>query len=170
MQHALHPLGFCECGRPIEFKNAVGAGSHREISCVCRRRHDVELGGTGWTVVAQLTPERSVPLAGFSNELRQAADSERFWFKYPLRGAVPLPVHILFSRSAKRAEVKGADLKVFAVDGVRIPTEARRQWIAWWHARRAASRERGPSLVVPSRIGRLPAALPLRRAAVLPTR
>ena len=167
MQHALHPLGFCECGRPIEFKHARGSGAHREVACACSRRHDVELNDRGWSVVAELTPERSVPLSGFARDLRDAEDAERFWFPFALRGAVALPVHILFSRSAKRAQVKAADLKVFEVEGVSLPTDARRRWIGWWQARRPVSRSRGPSLVVPSRIGRLPTALLQRRAAAV---
>lgn len=169
MEHANHPLGYCECGRTIEFKHAVGSGAQREVPCECRRRHDVELGATGWTVVAELTPERSVPISGFSNELRHAPDAERFWFQFALRGTVALPVHIIFSPSAKVAEVKSADLKVFHVEGVRSPTDARRRWIAWWQARRP-SRSRGPSPLVPSRVGRLPVALPGRRSSALQAR
>jgi hypothetical protein len=169
MQHAHHPLGYCECGRAIEFKNAAGSGSHREVVCECRRRHDVELGSAGWATVAQLTPERSLPISGFSTELRRAPDSERFWFHFPLRGTVSLPVHILFSPGAKVAEVKSADLKVFHVEGVRSPTDARRKWIAWWQAR-SSSRSGGPSLLVPSRVGRLPVMLPGRRSPALQTR
>jgi hypothetical protein len=169
MQHLHHPLGYCECGRPVEFKQAAGSGAHREVSCACRRRHDVELGASGWTVVAELTPEQSVPLSGFSTELRHAADAERFWFSYALRGGAALPVHILFSCSAKAAEVRAADLKVFHVDGVRLPTEARRRWIAWWQDRRP-SRSRGPSPVVPSRVGRLPVMHVARRPETHPAR
>lgn len=137
----------------MEFRQPAGSGAHRELSCSCGRRHDVEYGPNGWVAVAQLTPERSLPLSGFSVPLRQTADAERFRFTFPLHGDAELPVHILFSRSEGRAEVKAADLKVFAVDGVRLPTEARRRWIAWWRERRPAM---GSFFPPPRRVGRLP--------------
>jgi hypothetical protein len=170
MYHLRHPLGFCDCGQAIEFRHAAGSGSHREISCACGRRHDVELGVGGWTVVAQVTPERSLPLSGFSTALRHSPDAERFWFLFSLRGDVAMPAHILFSPSARKAEIKAGDLKVFAVDGVRLPTEARRRWITWWQARRPASRNRGLSFQAPCRVGRLPAALVQRRPPGLSVR
>jgi len=154
------PVGHCECGRTVEFERPAGSGSHREISCQCGRRHDVEYGSSGWVAVAQLTPERSLPLSGFSIPLRQASDSERFRFTFPLHGDAELPVHILFSRSEGRAEVKAADMKVFAVDGVRLPTDARRRWISWWRSHRPAM---GTFFPPPRRIGRLPAPRPARR-------
>jgi hypothetical protein len=153
MQHLHGPIGLCECGRPVEFRNAAGSGAHREVSCACGRRHDVEYGRGGWVAVAQLTPERSLPLWGFSVPLRQTPDAERFRFSFPLHGDAELPVHILFSRSEGRAEVKAADLKVFTVDGVRLPTDARRRWIAWWRERRP---DVGSFFPPPRRVGRLP--------------
>jgi hypothetical protein len=153
MQHLNGPVGFCECGRPVEFRQAAGSGSHREITCECGRRHDVEYGSTGWVAVAQLTPERSLPLSGFSIPLRQTPDAERFRFSFPLHGEAELPVHILFSRSEGRAEVKSADLKVFTVEGVRLPTDARRKWISWWRDRRPSMASSFPP---PRRVGRLP--------------
>jgi len=157
------PVGYCECGRPVEFEGPKGSGAHREITCKCGRRHDVELGSAGWVAVAQLTPERSLPLSGFSIPLRQTPDAERFRFTFPLHGDAELPVHILFSRSEGRAEVKAADLKVFAVDGVRLPTDARRRWISWWRERRPAMARFFPP---PRRVGRLPVPRPTRRPAL----
>lgn len=154
------PVGYCECGRPVEFEKPAGSGTHREIACPCGRRHDVEYGATGWVAVAQLTPERSLPLSGFSIPLRQTADAERFRFTFPLHGDAELPVHILFSRSEGRAEIKAADMKVFAVHGVRLPTDARRQWIHWWQARRPSM---GAFFPPPRRIGRLPVPRQTRR-------
>jgi hypothetical protein len=132
---------------------------------VCGRLHDAELVTGGWSAVAQLTPEGSVPVAGFSRELRAAPDAERFWFSFPLRGDVALPVHILFSRAARTAEVKAADLKVHCIDGVDRATDARRQWIAWWQSTHRPHRSRGPSPLVPRRVGRLPVILRERRPA-----
>lgn len=165
MQHLHGPVGFCECGRPVEFRQTVGAGPHREASCSCGRVHDLELGARGWSAVAQLTPERSVPLSGFSKELRQAPDAERYWFLFPLQGEVALPVHLVMSRSAKKAEVKAADLKVFTVERVSLPTDVRRRWIAWWRSHRPAHRSgRGSSFSPPRRIGRLPVGFLAARA------
>jgi hypothetical protein len=169
MHHAFS-LGHCECGSLLEFRDASGAGSHREVACGCGRRHEVELGAGGWALVAQLTPERSVPLSGFSDELRHAPDAERYWFTFALRGEIPLPVHVLFSPSAQRAEVKAADLKVFPVSGVSRPTEARRRWIAWWQERQPAPRSRVAAFSAPRRVGRLPARLLGGPAAPAPVR
>ncbi|HYX19387.1 MAG TPA: hypothetical protein VFA98_00895 [Thermoanaerobaculia bacterium] len=167
MQHLHGPIGFCECGRPVVFRQADGSGVHREIACECGRRHDVEYGSTGWVAVAQLTPERSLPLSGFSIPLRQKADAERFRFSFPLHGDAELPVHILFSRSEGRAEVKAADLKVFSVHGVRRPTDARRRWIAWWREGRPSM---GAVFPPPRRVGRLPVPRTARRPALAPAR
>ena len=157
------PVGHCECERPVEFRDPAGSGMHREVTCACGRRHDVEYGAGGWAAVAQLTPERSLPLSGFSVALRQKPDAERFRFTFPLHGDAELPVHILFSRSEGRAEVKAADLKVFAVQGVDLPTDARRRWIAWWGERRPPM---GSFFPPPRRVGRLPVMRPVRRPAL----
>jgi hypothetical protein len=108
----------------------------------------------GWSCLAELNPEGSLPLSGFSVELRRAPDAERFWFRHSVHGEVPLPVHVLVSRSAARAEVKSGAQKVFAIDRAVTPTEARRLWIEWWRRRPEALRS--PSVCVPSRIGRWP--------------
>ena len=165
MQHLHGPIGHCECGRAIEFRSVSGSGPHREVACVCGRIHELELGARGWSAVAQLTPERSVPLSGFSRELRHAPDAERYWFSHALHGEVSLPVHVLWSRSARRAEVKAADLKVFAIEGVDSPTEARRRWIAWWRRPKAEASDAGRGFVAPRRVGRLPVARLVRHAA-----
>jgi hypothetical protein len=161
-------VGLCDCGKPLEFVDAAGSGPHREVRCGCGRLHDVELLAAGWSSVAQLTPERSVPIAGFSREMRGAADAQRFWFSFPLRGDVALPVHILFSAQTHTAEVKAADLKAQHFGGVTLPTDARRLWIGWWQSTRRPHRSRGPSPLVPRRVGRLPVALLQRRPAPSP--
>jgi len=132
------PVGQCECGRAIEFQKPAGSGTHREVACECGRRHDVEYGVRGWVAVAQLTPEGSLPLSGFSIPLRQTE----------------------VSRSEARAEVKAADMKVFAVQGVRLPTDARRRWISWWREHRPSM---GAFFPPPRRIGRLPVPRAARR-------
>jgi hypothetical protein len=143
----------CECGREIP-PPPPGTGDHAEHACACRRRHDLARLATGWACAAELNPEGSVPLAGFSRELRAAPDAERFWFRHSIAGEVPLPVHVLVSRSAARAEVKSGAQKVFAIDHAVTPTEARRLWISWWRARPRA--ESPGRVCVPSRVGRWP--------------
>jgi hypothetical protein len=98
-----------------------------------------------------LQPEKSVPLTGFSRELRLADDVERYWFSFALRGDVQMPVHIVFSRSERAAEVKAADLKVYRVSGVSSACEARERWVAWWRMG-----HRPASFRIPRRTGRLP--------------
>jgi hypothetical protein len=165
-----HPVGRCDCSRELELGHAAGRGSQREIACVCGRRHEIEHGRAGWTVGAALTPEGSLPLSGFSRELRQAGDAERYWFSFPLRGEIALPVHVLFSRASRRAQVKAADLKVFEVEGVTLPTEARRRWIAWWQARAPKATQGFRAMTAPRRVGRLPALAPRRRIVALALR
>jgi len=75
-----------------------------------------------------LTPEGSVPLRGFSRELRSEPDVERFWFLHPIGGAT-LPVHVVFSPALHVAEIKAADMKALRLEGVASPSEARRLWI-----------------------------------------
>jgi len=69
-----------------------------------------------------------VPVEGFSRQLRLEPDVERFWFLQTIVGA-RLPVHVVFSRSSKIAEVKAADLKVVRLSGVESVSEARRLWV-----------------------------------------
>lgn len=101
---------------------------------------------------APLIPQRSVPVSGFSRELRLAEDVERYWFPFALRGEVAWPVHVVFSPSLERAEIKTADLKVFAIGGVSSACEAQRRWIAWWRRGRPAA----PRFAPPRRTGRYP--------------
>jgi hypothetical protein len=79
-----------------------------------------------------LRPEGSVPISGFSRELRLAPSVERYRFSFALRGEVALPVHLVFSPSERVAEIKAADLKTYRVEDVGSPCEARERWIAWW--------------------------------------
>ena len=110
-----------------------------------------------------LHPERSVPVTGFSHALRGAGDVERYRFAYPLRGEVPLPVHLVFSASERAAEIKAADLKAYRVEGVRSACEARQRWIAWWQTKtRHPAR---PSLSIPRRTGRAPRPFPVAPAS-----
>jgi hypothetical protein len=100
---------------------------------------------------APLQREKSVPVTGFSRELRLADDVERYRFSFALRGDVQMPVHIVFSRSERAAEVKAADLMVYRVSSVSSACEARERWVAWWRMG-----HRPGSFNVPRRTGRLP--------------
>jgi hypothetical protein len=156
MNEESEPIGRCECGRPLVLADPDPSNPEREIACGCGRKHDVGLAEGRWLPLAQLTPERSLPLSGFSRELRHAEDAQRYWFPYALKGSVELPVHILFSPSAREAEVKAADLKAYRIANVTLATQARRAWVAWWRTMERAPRSRGPSPLVPRRVGRLP--------------
>jgi hypothetical protein len=132
----------CLCGkRFVTLESAHGHG-HREVLCSCRRRAACASEGGGWVVQAVLTPEGSVPLQGFSRELRAEPDVERFWFLHSIGGAT-LPVHVVFSPALHVAEVKAADMKALRLDGVASPSEARRMWIEQREPSRA---EKRPSL------------------------
>ncbi len=97
-----------------------------------------------------LVSEGSVPVSGFSRELRGAEDVERYRFAFALRSEASMPVHIVFSASLGAAEVKTGDMKALRFSDVRSAEEARDRWIAWW--------ERGgrPAFVGPRRTGRHP--------------
>ncbi len=107
----------------------------------------------GPEIDAELVAERSVPVSGFSRELRAAEDVERFRFSYALAGEASMPVHVVFSASLRAAEVKAGDMKALRFSDVASADEARERWIAW--RRCAAGR---PTFVGPRRTGRHPVA------------
>jgi hypothetical protein len=100
-----------------------------------------------------LQPERSVPVSGFSRELRLAEGVQRYWFSFALRGEIPLPVHLVFSPGERAAEIKAADLKAYRVEGVDSPCVARERWLAWWKTSRPRSAR---VFTGPRRTGRSP--------------
>jgi len=100
---------------------------------------------------APLIPEGSVPLSGFSRELRASDDAERYRFTYSLQGGPDWPVHVVFSQSAGRAEIKAGDLKVQVLEGVESACQAKRRWIEWWRRGRTAA-----AFQAPRRTGRVP--------------
>jgi hypothetical protein len=83
-----------------------------------------------------LEQERSVPVSGFSRELRSAEDVERWRFDFALAGAALYPVHVVFSASLRTAEVKAGDLKAFHLADVESVEEARKRWVDWWRGGR----------------------------------
>lgn len=118
----------CMCGRRFLALESAHGDRHREVRCSCGRRAAYTAEGDGWDLQAVLTPEGSVPLQGFSRELRAEPDVERFWFLHPIGGAT-LPVHVVFSPGRREAEVKAADMKALHLRDVSSPSEARRLWI-----------------------------------------
>ena len=102
-----------------------------------------------------LERERSVPVSGFSRELRSAEDVQRYRFAFALSGAVLSPVHVVFSASRRTAEVKAGDLKAFLVSDVDSVEEARQRWASWW-----LSGRRRPVFQTPRRTGNFPIARP----------
>jgi len=93
---------------------------------------------------AVLLAERSVPVSGFSLELRQAGDVQRYRFYFALLGDAEIPVHVVFSAALHRAEVKAGDLKALEIPGVDSACDAQRHWIAWWQSSRTRPRFRAP--------------------------
>ncbi len=127
----------CVCGRRLPSPSGARGRAHREVLCACGRRAVYAPSGSDWALQALLTPERSVPVGGFSRALRLEPDVERYWFLHAI-GSATLPVHIVFSPALRVAEVKAADLKVLHLEDVVSAAEARRVWVE----RRESSRRR----------------------------
>src|ERR1700730_17828597 len=120
---------FCVCGRALVRETPGQSGERIEFQCGCRRLYDFEFRETGWFPVSDaITPEERQPLAGFSTDLRMSEDCRRYYFLHPVAGR-RLPVHILFSPSAHRAEVKTGDMKALEISPVHSVVDARRRWI-----------------------------------------
>ena len=91
-----------------------------------------------------LERERSVPVSGFSRELRSAEDVERWRFDLALAGAALSPVHVVFSATLRTAEVIAGDVKAFHLADVESVEDARRRWVDWWRAGRRRLRFQPP--------------------------
>lgn len=128
----------CPCGARVEsaLRDAWSTTGEIELRCRCGRRLEVEAGEAGWTLRGELVPEGSVPVEGFSRELRGAPDVERFWFEARDDAHRRVPVHIVFSPSAGVAEVKHSAVKPLRLTGIARPTEARRAWMTAYATRR----------------------------------
>src|SRR5580765_1333286 len=137
----------CLCGRRFAAPESASGHGHRPPRCSCGRRAAFAREGDGWVLQAALTPEGSVPLQGFSRELRAEPNVERFWFLHPI-GRATLPVHIVFCPALQVAEVKAADMKVLRLAGVASPSEARRIWV---EQREPSRRENRPRFRSPRR-------------------
>jgi len=122
----------CNCGLSIEEPpDAVDSGSWAEAACRCGRRLDLERVAGHWMVRGELVPEGSVPLEGFSRELRLQEDTQRFWFHDLDRAGRRSNVHVVFSPSDRVAEVKRGDVRALRLSNVASPSEARRRWLEW---------------------------------------
>jgi len=119
----------CVCGRPLACEETGQPGEKREFQCACGRLYDFEFRERGWTPTSDaITPEARTPLSGFSLELKMREDCRRYYFLHMVAGH-RLPVHIVFSPSAERAQIKAADMKPLEIAPVRSVVEARRRWI-----------------------------------------
>ena len=119
----------CVCGRPLVCEATGQPGEKREHQCACGTLYDFEFREKGWAPTSgAITPEARQPLSGFSLELKTREDCRRYYFLHTVAGH-RLPVHIVFSPSARRAQVKAADMKPLEIAQVRSAVEARRRWI-----------------------------------------
>ncbi len=116
------------------------AGGTADVTCSCGRVLDLERFGETWLIRGDLVPERSVPVGGFSRELRQQLDAERWWFEIQDMARRRTIVHIVFSPGLGVAEVKPSDLKPLRLTGMTSAAEARRRWIDWFEAGPRAGR------------------------------
>jgi len=124
----------CPCGKPAA-DVPLAPGDTREISCSCGRKFELALDLSGRATRSEpLVPEARQPLAGFSPALKLREDCERYHFSHAISGH-RLPVHVLFSPSAKEAEVKTGDRKALRFSPVRSALDAQRLWIAWFDSR-----------------------------------
>jgi hypothetical protein len=127
--------GSCPCGRVIAYPDSEAGPvsslpASAEIACSCGRRLDLECAGEGWRLEGVLVREGSVPVTGFSRDLRLAPDAERFWFESVDGLGRKTLVHIVFSLSRGTAEIKQGDAKPLTVSGISHPSQARRHWLA----------------------------------------
>jgi len=131
----------CVCGRLLELERNDRAAV--DLACLCERRIEVRRAGGSWLIAAMLAPERSVPISGFSRELRLDPRAQRFYFSHSIGGS-EIPVHIVYSESLRVAEVKAAGMKVSALVEVDGPLDARRRWVERFEALRRHSKP-GPN-------------------------
>ncbi|MEO8431767.1 MAG: hypothetical protein ABI592_09690 [Acidobacteriota bacterium] len=129
----------CACGRPISPPVDAGTQDLVEVACACGRLIELRRSFDSWTVDGELHPEGSVPVGGFSRELRLQPDVERFWFPVNAAGG-RLNVHLVFSAEMRSAEAKPSDMKAFRIAPVANASEARRKWLLWWESHPRASR------------------------------
>jgi len=128
----------CACGETLAVREEAAGREETNLLCSCGRRLELRREKGAWAIAASLTPERSVPISGFSREIREDPDAERFFFSHSIGGA-PMPVHIVYLASSRAAEVKAAGMKVTRFPEVDGPLEARRRWVARFESLRRSS-------------------------------
>jgi hypothetical protein len=128
----------CACGQRLAVPEEAAGREETDLLCSCGRRLELRREKGAWTIAATLTPERSVPISGFSREIREDPEAQRFFFSHFIGGA-PMPVHIVYSASSRAAEIKAAGMKVTGFSEVVGPLEARRRWVARFESLRRGS-------------------------------
>lgn len=130
----------CPCERTLDAPPDHVPGATAELACGCGRLLDLERFDGAWLLQGELVPERSVPIGGFSLELRLCFDVQRWWFEIQDIALRRTIVHIVFSPGSGVAEVKHSDLKPLRLTGIASAAEARRRWIDWFEAGPRAGR------------------------------
>jgi hypothetical protein len=131
----------CACGEPLAVPDEAAGPEETTMVCSCGRRLELRREKGAWAIAASLTPERSVPISGFSREIREDPEAERFFFSHMIGGA-PMPVHIVYLASSRAAEVKAAGMKVTRFSEVDGPLEARSRWVSRFESLRRVSNVR----------------------------
>jgi len=134
----------CACGRTHSPESpAALTGTRAEFACRCGREYDLELREGGWAHSSDpLTPEERQPLTSFSAELKAYDDCQRYYFSHRVTGGIKVPVHLVFSPSAARAEITTGGMKPFRMEEVASAVQARRRWIEWFDSLGAERRRR----------------------------
>jgi hypothetical protein len=123
----------CVCGRSHSPETPAAGQSRIEFTCRCGRKYELERRGGAWAHAAgAITPEKRQPLTAFSGELKTLDDCQRYYFSHRVTGGAKMPVHIVFSPSAEKAEITMGGAKPFQMDSVRSAVEARRRWVEWF--------------------------------------
>jgi len=122
----------------LALPDQAAEGERTNLLCSCCRRLELRREKGAWAIAASLTPERSVPISGFSREIREDPEAQRFFFSH-LIGSASMPVHIVYLASLRVAEVKAAGMKVTRFSEVDGPLEARSRWVARFESLRRSS-------------------------------
>ncbi len=129
----------CGCGQTLAVPEDAGGGQEIDLVCACGRNLELRREKGAWAITASLTPERSVPISGFSREIREDPEAQRFFFSHFIGGA-PMPVHIVYSAASRGAEIKAAGMKVTRFSEVDGPLVARSRWVARFESLRHGSK------------------------------
>jgi hypothetical protein len=128
----------CACGQTLAVPEEAAGREKTDLLCSCGRTLELRREKEAWAIAATLTPERSVPISGFSREIREDPEAQRFFFSH-LIGSAPMPVHIVYLASSRTAEIKAAGMKVTRLTEVDDPLDARSRWVARFESIRRSS-------------------------------